>query len=984
MKDNRLRSLYYGFTFLLCACAGLSAEALIGKLYFSIFLLGCGLGILFSSQATIDTKKNLRNIFGWILLIGLPVFFWKIPLQQSTLPNLIKIFILLIIASCYIIENASMLSLVHFECIFITIFSACLPFIIHPRYQVALFSLGLFLIVVLLQITQIRFSADNQASQYVITNVSIPRRFILSFMLCLAIIGIGSLIFFIVPKYSFQLDFDLQGSSFVDFKLKPKSNLRLMMPYQSGEKELSQDQVVPYVRSLFVKPNKDENLMSFEANKWKQPLIIKEKKKEKIINSSIKQGNNKKGLVSEGKDISSDDKQEALLTKVLDNPNAKLQSQIKNLENKIAKDKKLYDFLSFMGRDDPIQAGRANQIAQTIKQEQQKLGRLKKEVNQNQGQSEDARPADNQGSGKIGFLAKLAGFGKNNDEKESQDGNDSGEQGAGESKQGKGEGSEGSGEGSGKGAQGSGEGAEGAGKGNDGSGVGEEGAGKGKDGSGAGEEGAGKNNDGSGEGADGAGKGKDGTSEGADGIGQGDDGTMQGEQGTSYGKQSENKEKDNGENLAKNNSENQSDSNSNNNAEQISQDQNSQSSESGQGDASSENQQDGKSEQSQDSKNPDAAEQKTSQPDSKQNDNSDQKEVNDEKGDFPGVGGGTNSNDNKGESQGSGAGGKKGGTQGGDSAGSASGGKGKADGASKGSGGAGTAGGQGDDKGAGSEGNAPQGNGTGKSDSPGENEKDEAKDSKGSSESAGGTKHEKQGNTTLTSYLFKFEDKPLSSFRKWIAAIARGNVPKKELSSLVKKNQEKPDKQDQIKEHKKPKQKKLEEPAVVNPEPLSEEKTADSSNNFFWYLFIFFAVLFCGGICWACLYLIFCIIRKISRDLKLRYLLVFKLNQIIFYLYRNLLFVFKKTGLISQEFLTPKEIGNIAVKKYNISKEAIDAITNVFEQSRYSNHKIDVNNISACIKAYNALKIDIIKDNTLLKKLSLKLDMLSVKNRRKS
>lgn len=953
MNNNRLQSLYYWFTFLLCACAGLSAVSLIGKLYLSIFLLVCGLGIYFSSQAAADTKKKLRNIFGGILFIGLPIFFWKISLQQSPLPYLIQVFLLLIIASCYIIENSSTLSLVHFECIFITIFSACLPFVIHPRYQVSLFGFGLFLIIVLLQITQIRFSSDQQDNQFIITNVSVSRKFILSFIISLLIAGIGSMIFFVVPKYSFQLDFDLRGSSFVDFKLKPKSNLRLMLPYEGGEKELSESQVVPYVRSLFVKQEQDKNLMFFEVNKWKQPLTIREKDKEKVIDSSVKKGNDKQGLVSEGNNFSEDDEQEALLTKTLDNPNAQLKTMIKNLETKIAKDKKLYDFLSFMGTDDPTQTGQINKIAKTIKQDEQKLSRLKNDLNHNQGKIADQEQLDQQGLGNIELLAKFPGLGGNGDDKKDNNGgNDLGGQGQAEK-----------------------------GKGNEGIGVGEEGKGKGSDGIGEGE-----------------GKGMAGINQsGFEGVDQGkiesEQGTSQGQEGntqfqtndnmsgefknkTADGKQSDNKITDTQDNIGESKSDQQTELIESIDLADTPQNMSSKGSEFAQSS--------GKSEQLKDN----------------ENNSSEQEKVNEKKENSPGLGGATNSpGDNKGKSSESGDGGEKSGQGNPTESLGVGEGKGKKNGDSSGSGGksssqsADGSGGQGDSGANGSGGGSSSKEGKNPSSAKGEGSGGAGSEEAGAGASGGSSSSPKEmGNpaeesskdpkiSIIISYLFKFENKPLSVFREQIAVITRGNVPKKESESSA---ESKHNKQEKLKDQKENKQKKAEEIVIVDSEVLEKEKILDSHSNFFWYMFVFFAVLFCGGICWFLLGIVFGIIRKIFRDLKLVYFFMFKLNKIIAYLYRNFLFLLKKIGLKSHEFLTPKEIGDIAVKEYNLSRSAIDSITEIFEQARYSNHQIREEDIIACIKAYNQLKIDMIKDHTLLKKIGLKLDMLSIKNRRKS
>ncbi|MBU1087453.1 MAG: hypothetical protein KKD05_08035 [Candidatus Omnitrophica bacterium] len=947
MNDNRIKSLYFLFTFILCACAGLSAEPLIGKIYLAIFCIACALGITFSSQVSFELKKNLRKLFGWILLIALPVFFWKFTLQQSALPNLIRVFILLIIAGCFIIENPSALSLVHFECIFITIFSACLPFIIHPRYQVALFGLGLFVTVLLLQITQISASSENQASQYVISNVSITRRFILSFIISLLIVGIGTIVFFIVPKYSFQLDLDWGRASLVDFKLKPKSNLRLMMPYQGGEKELSQAEVVPYLRSLFIKPEKAENLMLFKNNKWKQPLIIKDKKKEEIIETKIKDGNNQKGLVSEGMDISPEDENE-IISKAAENLESKLKTQIKDLKAKIAKQKKLYNLISFLGKDDPLQAGKAKEIGEQIKKDLQELSRLNNELKQNQGRTADMRTLEKQGSAK-----------NKDNEKANSQGNDSGDQGAGEGKEGIGEGDDGVGDGTGFGEKGTGEGEAGSVEGE----VREESG-----------QGIGETND-QDIGESGQEPGKD--AEGEQGQKQdsplypGDDKTGQTDSktGLSGDNQSENKANDNQANSGNDPSDQRSESDEKNDSADSFQNKSSEFFESGdESDQANE-----QSDKFKDSEDNEGAKQKTSPPDLDQNNGSEQKEVNDGKGDSKGAGGGTNLD-------GSGSGGGKSGTQGKSSGSGGNSGEGKGD---SGSGGSGSSGGQSNQAGSGGNGGGESGT-DGAKESAGQGSSDgvagEGTGAGGEGHSPGGSESAKEKKTekdpknlTITNYLFRFENKPLSEFRKRIALIAKGNKQKKEFVTLPNNEQSKQANQNKHKVKKKTKQ---EEPEIL----VKQLDGTSLNNNFFWHLFVFFAVLFCGGICWAVFYLIFCVFRKIFRDLKLRYYLIFKLNRISIYLFYNLLFVFKKIGVISHEFLTPQEISAIVAKKYNLSEPALQEITREFEKSRYSNHPISKNNIKACINAYNQLKIDILKNNTLRQKIMLSLDMLSIKS----
>jgi hypothetical protein len=1000
MKENKIKFLYYLCSFMLCVCAGISAAALVSLQVFIGFLMFCALGLLFSIKADIRVKIILRNIIGIIMLIGLPVFFWKFDPSQHVLPPLISLFLLILVASCFIVESSFTLSLIHFEAIFIIIFSACLPYVIEMRYQVLIFCSALFLIITLLQITHMKLGDKHQEQHNLITNISLSKRFILSFLICICVVGLGCLVFFIVPKYAFEIDLAARGSSFVDFKLYPKSDLRLMLPYKGGEKQIEAGRVVPYVRSLFLKNEKDNDLINIDEEKWKQPLVIKRsKQKESIESTEI--NDQKKGLLSESQDVLKDDSTETGLVQSKDSKvENQLQKRIKDLSKFISKQKKMYDLFQFLSSDDPVKGEQANAIAAKIKQNQQKLAKLKQQLDQQQKADKKAYLGQKTGSSKKGFsdsLAKGFGLGEQIVEKDRLGKSDSqtqnkedfpGEQGSEQGDEGTEQGNQSRQDGQVESRQGDGQGKQGTGKSSEDQGTGK-GQGKGEQGKGDGQQGKGY---GQGDGETGLGRGKKGQTPGeSDSKGNQEQGQKQ--KGDSKGDDLGSKR---GEGFQK--------------AKQQKQNYGRPDKPSDQGEAGIEDRgadvddsAQGKAQEGKDK--PQAGQQGKDQGQS--------------------AFGGTNENSGQpdgsspyfGENTESGSGDSHGGSSGGTEPSykeskdnedpSKPGGRSwevgdKSEDDSKNK--TNQPGNQGSQSNKGKQNFSPQGGSTGGMGSAqGAGEGGDKMDDKGESgqdeeEKDSASQDRKARHTVFTKYLFKFKEMRFDPFRQWPWQSQKPGIEKENAhEQSTTKSRRKPkvafgdkknspenqeeNEQDQSKHLNIAKVKKKKAEIRSEEEPVPEQKAGNGYFTFFWNLFMFFAVIFCGGIFCAVLYLTFCFFRKIFRDIKLRYLLRFNINKMIIYLYRNILFIFKSLGLKSYKHMSPGEIAKLASEKLSLSEDAVSALTEVFEKSRYSQHELDKNNIKTCINSYNELKIDIINKHPWFKRLMLKLEFLSIKKR---
>ncbi len=926
MKNLQIKLLYYILTYFLCLIAALSIMPLLKFWYLVFFAITCGWGLFFSAHMQDQTKERLRFFIGIFLIIVFVFFSIKFSLDRSALPYLMLLFLLIIALSSFTVKNTFQINVVHFESLFLIVFSTCLPFAFQAGFRAMLLFICLFITVFLLQITHSKLNSEEVESGYIVTNINITRRFVLSFVLSIIIAFTAGPLIWLVPKFSISLNLDRRGSSVVDFKPAENENLRLILPVKGKGRQIAHNEIVPYVRSLFLPAGLREKIYE-QGDDWKQPLYIRQKdrrlpEQEKVQSSASKLSGKDHALSQDvdqekrqGDAVGGDSDQDDDLRMFL--------NKRRILKADISKKKTLYRLISSFGDIDPEQKKKLNALVGQIKAEVHELELLEKQI-------EQVKPAETIKKDKEYAQLKkdMASGGpwdlslakKRSGDKKGESTDESDGTGAGGKKQtedpsgGSAEETDSKADGSQRGTEGTGEGQDGSGKG---TGEGHDGSGKG---TGEGQDGSGK---GTGEGQDGSGQG---TGEGQDGSGKGTgEGSHRGTQGQGESDMSG----------ATGSSAGQASGSSAGGATGSSAGR-----ESGSGDSAGET-----------------------------------------KGDLKGASEG-GSDGQPGGSSGSNSGAEAGGSS------------------SQSGDGIGEGGNNSNDK---QNSDDESGKGTG---GPSDNQKEldaEANSGKEIEEDSAlsANKHAKsdlekkpqpdQSGLSKSAPLGKFKK---SGYKPKTEKAAKEKGPNAAQSEKLKKKsspesgqqQLSPYEQNTIKKHSdnrsleqsKPKQK-----AALLPEKPQEEAglTFDKirENKVLFYLIGFFTILFAIIFVCVILYLSFCIIRKIIRDLKMHYFCRYRPHLLIINLYHNLRLVFLKTGQKAKPYLTPKEIAEAATRSehYFIRKEVL-SITDAFVKVRYSNERIDEDDVDKCIISYNNMKNKIGENLGFLQNLFLKLNMFSL------
>ena len=939
MKNLQIKLLYYILTYSLCIIAALSVQPLLKFWYLVFFVIACAWGIFFSANTQDHTKERVRFLIG-IFLIIVSVFFWfKVPLNRSALPLLMLLFLLIIALSSFTIKNTFHLSIVHFESLFLIIFSVCLPFSCPENFRALLLFSALFVIIFLLQITPSKTDSEQIESGYVFNNINISRRFTLTMLISIIIAFAAGPLIWLVPKFSISLKLDRRGSSVVDFRPDNNEKLGLVLQEKGKGPQIANSEIVSYVRSLFL-PVALKKIIYGKEDGWKQPKALGEK------SSKSRNLDNAQGSESQAADSdygeSSKDKNQKGKGQAIGGDSPKdvdtLSGKIKILKADIAKSKTLYSLLSSFGGIDPENKKKLNALAQEIKGKKLALEILESQIeqakpNQNMkndkasGQTLDTKDfggkdnsllvkskygSSNQGKGDYG----LDGIGLGGEKETENTGDDIG---AGEDKTGSvpGEGKDGTGEGIGEGKGGTGEG---IGEGKDGTG---EGTGEGKDGTG---EGIGEGKGGTGEGIPGQsenGMGGDSPRSASGETGKnsvGESGSSSGsESGSSSG--SESGSSSGSESGSSSGSESGSSSGSESGSSSGSESGSSSGSESGSSSGSeSEDQLDGGSANS-----------------------LEEPLVSNSGGKSTGFGLGILSSELKLEQEKANA--------------------------------------SGDD--------------VFKKLSTHLNTfifkfKNKAPKNKILKDKS---KKNVSGLLKSTTEKFKEGEADFSAGKAVKNEIADRNKNQKPGKKSLAESAKEPGLSHKQKDFNKDaankemeKDKLKDYPAIVEEKRKEDIKSVIErirQNKVLFYLICFFVIIFAIIFIYVILYFSFCLIKKFIVDLKMNYLCLYRPKLLIAKLYHNLRFVFTKTGQKANPYLTPKEIAeDIAVAEdYYIKKEFL-VITEAFIKVRYSTKVINDEDINKCIISYNEMKKRMCEPLGFWGKLFLSLNMVSLLKRK--
>ncbi|MFH2137230.1 MAG: DUF4129 domain-containing protein [Candidatus Omnitrophota bacterium] len=547
MKKNNVSVLYYILTFILCFAAILSVSQILEFWHIGAFLLMCAVGLMFSAASPEDLKKKIRTVAG-IFLIGLVAFVLiRMPLQQPSLPALMQLFLFILGVNCFCVESDFRLTPVHFESIFIVIFSMCLPLPFPGRLQ-AIFMIGtLFLMLLLFQITQFSFTQQKSDKKFVFNNIRLGRRFLFSVMFLLIIGALALGITCLVPKFSFKMELGREGSSLVNFRLMPEADVKLNN-IKSNAVLVDKQDIPDYFKSLIMPKDKRGEAESYYGNRWKQPKIVKsggtseiddkefDHKPGKVRESEYGQGKNKLSKADKNQDSGGQTGEAGFA----EGSREYLQQQKKKLTQSISKTKKSYDLLNYLAKEDASYKEKAQAVLSKLKKDTEELKKIEAAMQELKEQSAagaekqiaaqnkiEIKPGDLSedvaASGALGkqdtklamalsgLWGKIKAIGKGSGEDTEGQGQGKQEQGLGK------DGKDNTGKGGGKeathedGEYGKGEETKGQRNNEEGDSEGEEGIGKGKKGEGEGEgdEGQGKGNKGEGKGAEGKGQGKE-------------------------------------------------------------------------------------------------------------------------------------------------------------------------------------------------------------------------------------------------------------------------------------------------------------------------------------------------------------------------------------------------------------------------------------------------------------------------------------------
>lgn len=348
-----------------------------------VFLALAGTGLIFNYKASINSKEKWQAWIGLMMLITFLIVLIKIPIGQSSLPSLMQLFLAFVVLGCFFIENKFKINFVHFGCIFLVIFSACLPVYLDPNLQLGLLASAFFLSLFLLQITQAASSADNINGYYVVANLNLSRRFMLSFFYGIIILLLSWPLFLITPKFAINLNLPRAGASMVDFKPLKDSELRFAIPaISTGSKTLG-NRFPLYFQKLFLPGKEEKAINSYFSRWWPKKSIIKKRE-------NIEPLKGIKGL----EDVFGEDKRKSLEKGKIGKEKAGLEEDLFALNKekyKLLKDKeaqevlfaqnqRLYKMWEFLSKTEPSYQQKAEEVLKKIAADRNRLEYLEKQI----------------------------------------------------------------------------------------------------------------------------------------------------------------------------------------------------------------------------------------------------------------------------------------------------------------------------------------------------------------------------------------------------------------------------------------------------------------------------------------------------------------------------------------------------------------------------------------------------------------------------
>ncbi|MBI4845166.1 MAG: hypothetical protein HY810_01610 [Candidatus Omnitrophica bacterium] len=392
-KNPQFVLVYFLSTYLLCMLALLSVFPVIVPWQGILFAFICALGLIFSAKAQQGFKNYIRTLAALLLGIVVFIFLLKSPPQQSMLPDLMRLFLIIIAVNCFTVEESSRISLVHFGNIFFIVFSVCMPLVVNLQVQALIAALAIFLMVFLFQITHIVCSAKSSETRYIITNVSIFRRLVISLFFTIMIVLIALPLFLLVPKFAIKLDVKRNGASAVDFKAIDNAQLHLKVPGQGEEED---DRIMPFVRSLLNSGDDGFDFLKKKKNKWRQPWVIKEKNK--LESGVFKQTEKVSNIQTEpGAGSGYSPEPEKLkgglnpVTEQLKKEQDELLKERESLIKEISLKQKMYRFFDILGKDDLASRKKADQVKLQIEKIKQKFAEVEKKIAKNAKEIEKER-----------------------------------------------------------------------------------------------------------------------------------------------------------------------------------------------------------------------------------------------------------------------------------------------------------------------------------------------------------------------------------------------------------------------------------------------------------------------------------------------------------------------------------------------------------------------------------------------------------------
>jgi len=399
MLNKRLRFIYYFCTYLLCLVAAISVSGILNNSQLIMFAISCAIGILFSSNAPIYLRKKVYLVVTVIFTIIVLHFLFTSSSHKNIFPSLLRLLLLAILLTCFNIEQDFRMNLVHVESFFIIIFSMCLPLARSPFFQFGIVATAVFILIFLLQTTQVNSSATLIQTKLILTNINILRRFIFSFLFSAIILFSCRPLFWITPKLSFSLDLERAGGSWINFKTVPESDLKLDRIEGKSAEDKSDKKSIEDFKAIFLAGSQARIDKSFYDDQWQQPLMVKKKKDLQDAPDLI---DTIKQIDEDSSESVSDLRQkEDYLTK-----------RRKELEKIIEREKKLHKFLSYMGQTDPIQQERAQNVSERLNSHKEQLAALDKHTKADKDEAEERDAGEGSGVAQPGEVThgKWGGF----------------------------------------------------------------------------------------------------------------------------------------------------------------------------------------------------------------------------------------------------------------------------------------------------------------------------------------------------------------------------------------------------------------------------------------------------------------------------------------------------------------------------------------------------------------------------------------------